>query len=59
MKDQQILIRLSKEEKEKAMLYAKALGLSLSGFIRLLINTYDVPEKPAPRKKGKKILTWR
>lgn len=59
MKNQQILIRLSREEKERAMRYAENLGLSLSGFIRMLINTYTDSEKPTPQRRGKTILKWR
>jgi hypothetical protein len=59
MRNQQILIRLSIEEKEKAMYHAEGLGLSLSAFIRLLVNTYTGPETPPPRKKREKILKWK
>ncbi len=59
MKNQQILIRLSTEEKEKAMYHAEGLGLSLSAFIRLLVNTYTGLETPPHRKKREKILTWK
>lgn len=59
MRNQQILIRLSIEEKEKALYYAEDLGLSLSAFIRLLVNTYAPPETPHSRKKREKILHWK
>ena len=58
MKDQQVLIRLSREEKERAMMYAGNLGLSLSGFVRMLVNTYAAPEKPTSPKREKIILEW-